>query len=62
MTSKVLHLHRKPKVEGEFGLQKPEVEQAQITSNGIESDYNDGPLWDVLLIELWSLGADIADI
>ncbi|MEE2876716.1 MAG: MOSC domain-containing protein [Candidatus Neomarinimicrobiota bacterium] len=41
MTGKVLHLHRKPKVEGEFGLQKPEVEQAQITSNGIESDYND---------------------
>ena len=28
----------------------------------IESDYNDGPLWDVLLIELWSLGAEIADI
>ena len=27
----------------------------------IESDYNDGPLWGVLLIELWGLGAEIAE-
>ena len=41
MTGKVLHLHSKPKTPGEFGLRKPAVESAQITSTGLEGDYND---------------------
>lgn len=41
MIGKVLHIHRKLKKPGEFGLLKPKVVQARITHNGIEGDYND---------------------
>ena len=41
MNGKVLHINRKPKTPGEFGLPKPEVERARITAEGIDGDYND---------------------
>jgi MOSC domain-containing protein YiiM len=39
-TGRVLGLHRKPAVEGEHGLRKPDVREVSVTPHGVVGDFN----------------------